>query len=112
MTKWLADQEAKRAGAYAVLSKPPNLQVVLSFLSLLHKEESILVVDDNPDLSKTLKDILLLRGYQVETEAESSNVLKHLEMDYKLTLVIDLMLGVAENENLLEEFDPGTRVNQ
>jgi two-component system response regulator HydG len=96
-------QEAKRTGAYAVLSKPLNFQVVLSFLSLLYKEESILVVDDNPDLSKTLKDILLLRGYQVETEAESRNVLKHLEMDYKLTVVIDLKLGVAKNENLLEE---------
>jgi two-component system, NtrC family, response regulator HydG len=96
-------QEAKFAGAYALLSKPLNFQMVLSFLSLLHKEESILVVDDNPDLSKTLKDILLLRGYQVETEAESCNVLKHLEMDYKLTVVIDLKLDVAKNENLLEE---------
>lgn len=98
-----AIQEAKLAGAYAVLSKPLNFQMVLSFLSLLHKEESILLVDDNPDLSKTLKDILLLRGYQVEAEAESRNVLKHLEMDYKLTVVIDLKLGVAKNENLLEK---------
>ena len=61
---------AKSDGAYAVLSKPLNFQMVLSFLSLLRKEESILVVDDDPEFCKTLKDILTMRGYQVETEGE------------------------------------------
>ena len=103
MTEWLAEQEAKLAGVYTVLSELLNFQMVLSFFSLLHKVESILVVDENSDLSKILKDILLLRGYQVETEAESSNVLKRLKMDYKLIVAIELKLGVVKNENLLEK---------
>lgn len=94
---------AKQAGAYAVLSKPLNFQMVLSFLSLLEKEESILVVNDDPDLSKTLKDILALRGYQVETENEPQNVLKHLEQDYKLAVVLDLKFGVAKGADILEK---------
>ena len=62
--------EAKEAGAYAVLSKPLNFPMILSFLSLLRKEESILVVDDDPNFCKTLKDILTLRGFRVSTESE------------------------------------------
>lgn len=94
--------EAKRAGAYAVLSKPLNFQMVLSFLSLLHKEENILVVDDDPSFGKTLKDILVLRGYQVETETEPEKVLDHLTNNYKLVVVLDLKLGDVNGVEVLK----------
>lgn len=95
--------EAERAGAYAVMSKPLDFQVILSFLSLLRKEESILVVDDDPAFCKTLKAILAMRGYQVETESEPQKVLDHLEKDYKLALVLDLKLGAADGTDVLKE---------
>ncbi|ARU31099.1 response regulator [Sulfuriferula sp. AH1] len=94
--------EAKHAGAYAVLSKPLNFQMVLSFLSLLHKEENILVVDDDPGFGKTLKDILILRGYQVETETEPEKVLDHLTNNYKLVIVLDLKLGDVNGVEVLK----------
>lgn len=94
-------EEAKRAGAYAVLSKPLNFQMVLSFLSLLHKEENILVVDDDPAFGKTLKDILVLRGYQVETETEPEKVMDHLN-NYKLVVVLDLKLGDVNGVEVLK----------
>jgi DNA-binding NtrC family response regulator len=96
-------EEAKQAGAYAVLSKPLNIQMVLSFLSLLRKEESILVVDDDPEFCKTLKDILTLRGYRVETESEPQNVLGHLDRDYRLAVVLDLKLGAVSGVDVLKE---------
>ncbi len=95
--------EAKHAGAYAILGKPLNFPMILSFLSLLSKEENILVVDDDPNFCKTLKDILTLRGFQVETESESHNVLKHLEKDYKLAVVLDLKLGAANGVDVLKD---------
>lgn len=95
--------EAKRAGAYAILSKPLNFPMILSFLSLLRKEESILVVDDDPIFCKTLKDILTLRGFRVETESEPQKVLGHLDKDYKLAIVIDLKLGVVNGTEVLKE---------
>ena len=95
--------EAMRAGAYAVLSKPLNFPMILSFLSLLRKEESILVVDDDPNFCKTLKDILTLRGFKVETESEPQKVLGHLEQDYKLTIVLDLKLGEVNGVEVLKE---------
>jgi two-component system, NtrC family, response regulator HydG len=97
-------QEAKRAGAYAVLSKPLNFPMILSFLSLLCKEESILVVDDDPIFCKTLKDILTMRGFHVETESEPQQVIGRLENDYKLAIVLlDLKLGAVDGVDVLRE---------
>ncbi|MFZ3019389.1 MAG: response regulator [Gallionella sp.] len=95
--------EARQAGAYAVLSKPLNIQMLLSFLALLRKEESILVVDDDPAFSKTLKDILTLRGYQVQTESEPRNVLGDLEKNYKLVVVLDLKLGAVNGVDVMTD---------
>lgn len=96
-------EEAKRAGAYAVLNKPIDFQMILSFLSMLHKEESILVVDDDPNFSKTIRDILTLRGYRVETESSPQNVLTDLEKSYKLVVLLDLKLGDPNGLELLQQ---------
>lgn len=97
-------EEAKHAGAYAILSKPLNFPIILSFLSLLDRAESILVVDDDPAFCKTLKDILTLRGFQVETENEAQGVMGHLENNYKLAIVLlDLKLGVVNGVDVLKE---------
>lgn len=96
-------EEAKRAGAYAILSKPLNFPLILSFLSLLRKEESILVVDDDPEFCKTLKDILELRGFHVETENSPKNVMADLDKDYKLVVVLDLKLGAVNGLEVLQD---------
>ncbi|MGA9046143.1 response regulator [Sulfuricurvum sp.] len=95
--------EAKHSGAYAVLNKPMNFQVILSFLSLLRKEESILIVDDDPVFSKTLKDLLTLRGYQVETESTPESVMEDLAKGYKLVVVLDLKLGDVNGLEVLQK---------
>ena len=96
-------EEAKRQGAYAVLTKPIDIQGVLSFLSLLRKEESILVVDDDPLFCKTLKDILQTRGYHVDTEADAGKVLGHMEENYKLLVILDLKLAGANGVDVLKD---------
>jgi DNA-binding response OmpR family regulator len=88
--------EAKRSGADAVVAKPVNLQNLLSFLSLLSKEESVLVVDDDPNFRKTLSDLLTVRGFHVDTESKPERVLGELEKEYKLVVLLDLKLG-SEN---------------
>ena len=96
--------EAKRIGAYAILGKPLNFPIILSFLSLLAKEESILVVDDDPEFCRTLKDILTLRGYKVETETEAQSVIGHLEHDYKLAVVLlDIKLGTPDGVDVMAD---------
>jgi DNA-binding NtrC family response regulator len=96
--------EARRSGAYAVLSKPLNFPMILSFLSLLRKEESILVVDDDPEFCKTLKAILTLRGFHVETEREPASVMGHLEHNYQLAVVLlDLKPGATSGVDVLKD---------
>jgi DNA-binding NtrC family response regulator len=95
--------EAKKAGAYAILSKPLNFQMILSFLSLLSKEEGILVVDDDINFLKTLKDVLTLRGYKVKTESEPDHVLGNLEENYNLLVLLDLKLGSVNGVEVLKE---------
>lgn len=94
---------AKRQGAYTVLTKPIDIQLLLSFFSLLRKEESILVVDDDPAFCRTIKDILQEKGYRVETELDAANVMGHMERNYQLTVVLDLKLGNADGLEVLKE---------
>ena len=94
--------ESKVQGAYAVLTKPIDIEMVLSFLSLLRKEESVLVVDDDPGFCRTLKDILESRGYKVETEVNPEKVLGHMEQNYKLVVVLDLKLGNTDGLDVLK----------
>lgn len=95
-------KEGKQQGAYTVLTKPINVQMVLLFLSLLRNEESILVVDDDPAFCKTLMDILHSRGYRVETEADPEKVLGHMKQEYKLVVILDLKLGNANGLDVMK----------
>lgn len=95
--------EAKNAGAYAIMSKPLNFPRILSFLSLLRKEEIILVVDDEPNFYQNLKDVLPLRGFQVETVSEPRNVLGHLENTYKLAIILVVKMGAVNVTEVLKE---------
>jgi two-component system response regulator HydG len=96
-------EEAKRRGAYSVLTKPIDIQQLLSFLFLLRKEQSILVVDDDPEFCRTLKDVLQSRNYQVETEDDPEKVLGRLELGYELAVVLDLKPGNADGLDVLRD---------
>jgi len=106
--------EAKRGGVYAILSKPLDFPMILSFLSLLGKEENILVVDDDPKFCKTLKDILTGEGFQVETEMEPRSAMGRLENNDKLSIVLlDLKLGAVNGIDVLKDIQvkyPGKSV--
>jgi len=96
-------EEARREGAYSILTKPVDFQMVISFLSLLRKEESILIVDDDPAFCRTLKDILEARGYRVKTEGTAGNVLGHMEKEYQLLVILDIKLGNTDGVKVLAD---------
>ena len=106
MTAYASEEkilEAKRLGAYAILGKPIDFQSLLSFLSLLKREEFILVVDDDPQFCSTLKDILQMRNYQVETAAAAEQAFGHLNQQYALAVILDLKLGDTDGLALLQQ---------
>ncbi len=95
--------EAKKQGACGVLTKPVDVEMVLSFLSLLRKEESIFIVDDDPLFCRTLRGVLRTRGYRVDTEIDPRKVLGHMESNYKLVVLLDLKLGDTSGIDVLGE---------
>ncbi len=94
--------EARQKGAYSVLSKPVDIQQILSFLSLLRKEENILIVDDDPNFCKTIGDILQSRSYAVETTDDTEKVLGIMEQNYRLVVVLDMKLGSKSGLDVLK----------
>jgi two-component system, NtrC family, response regulator HydG len=94
--------EAKLHGAYVVLNKPVDIKTILTFLSILKKEKNILILDDDADFCKTLKDILQLRNYSVETEINPEKILSYLEREYKLVILLDLKLGEFNGSDILK----------
>jgi len=95
--------EAKRQGAYAVLTKPVDVQQVLAFLKVLKEELSILVVDDDPLFCRSLKDILQTREYRVETETDAGKVIEHLARGDLQVVLLDLNIGEVSGMDLLQE---------
>jgi len=95
--------DAKYHGAYVVMSKPVDIQVILSFLSILQKEKKILILDDDAEFCRTLKDILQLRNYKVETEVNPENILYYMENEYKLVVLLDLRLGDINGTDILRK---------
>ncbi len=96
------EEEAKQSGAYTILNKPLDMQAVLSFLSLLKKEDSVLIVDDDPAFCRTLKDILEARHFRVQTETDPAKVLEHMEESYKLVVILDLKIGDVDGLEVLK----------
>lgn len=95
--------EAKRHGAASVLTKPIDFQQVLSYLALLRKESSVLIVDDDLAFSQTLKGVLQSNGYRVNTEEDPTKVLGHMEQEYQLLVILDLKLGKADGLDVLKQ---------
>jgi DNA-binding NtrC family response regulator len=95
--------EAKQYGAATVLTKPIDFQQVLSYLSLLRKESSVLIVDDDLEFSQTLKEVLQSNGYRVNTEEDPAKVLDHMEQEYQLLVILDLKLGNADGLEVLKK---------
>lgn len=99
MSAYASDEEvaeAKTLGACNILSKPVDLQMLLSFLSVLKRGPSVLIVDDDPGFCRTLNDILQSRGYRVATEGEPDRALDILERQYALVVIVDAKLGSAD----------------
>jgi DNA-binding NtrC family response regulator len=68
MTAYAADDlitEGLEEGVIAALTKPLDINLLLSFFSSLQKEQTIVIVDDDPKFCEILKDILGARGYKV-----------------------------------------------
>jgi two-component system response regulator HydG len=105
MTAYAADKlvdEGLDNGAIASLSKPLDINTLLSFFSQLRKEQSIAIVDDDPNFCKTLGDILRKRGFAITEISDPCKILDTIPPDTQLT-VLDMKLKETTGLEVLEQ---------
>lgn len=61
----------------------------------------ILIVDDDKDILKSLKDIMLSKGYQVDTAETAQNAIEKAKSQYFNLALLDIKLPDMEGTELL-----------
>lgn len=93
--------EAVKEGVIATLNKPLDINLLLNFFSVLGKEPSIIIVDDDPQFCKTLGAILLARGFQVIEISDPDNLYDVLKPDGQVVL-LDMKLNSISGLDVLK----------
>jgi len=105
MTAYSTDKlvnEGLEEGAIAALSKPLDIEALLSFFSMLRKERSIVILDDDPLFCKTLGDILQVRGFEVSQFNDPHEVVGRIREDVQVVL-LDMKLNGINGLDVLKE---------
>jgi DNA-binding NtrC family response regulator len=104
MTAYSADslvQEGVAAGAIGVLTKPLNINLLLTFLSSLRRECSVAIVDDDLRFCQTLGGILREQGFTVFQITNPQRVVEQLGRNTGQIVLLDMKW---RNKNGLEIF--------
>ncbi|MFQ5812271.1 MAG: response regulator [Anaerolineae bacterium] len=105
MTAYSTDRlvnEGLGEGAVAALTKPLDINLLLSFFSSLRQERSIVIVDDDHRFCKTLGDILRARGFAVTQITDPHDVAGRVKPDGQVVL-LDMKLNDISGLEVLEE---------
>lgn len=60
-------RETVKAGAYAVIKKPFDIDTVVNMIEKSKKGALLAIVDDDPNAGKTMKSVLERKGYSITT---------------------------------------------
>ena len=105
MTAYSTDrlvQEGLEEGTVAALTKPLDINLLLSFFSCLRQERSIVIVDDDPQFASTLGDILQARGFAVTQVADPHGVVERVRPNGQ-TVLLDMNLNDIGGLEVLRE---------
>ena len=95
-------QEGLDEGAVGVLSKPLDINLLLGLFSSLIDERPIVIIDDDPNFCRTMKDILQGRVYNAVTVNSVNGVGEALKQDVQLVL-LDMKLDGTNGLAVLKE---------
>lgn len=105
MTAYSADKlvtEGLEEGAIASLTKPLDINLLLSFFSSLAKGGSVVIVDDDPQFTRTLGDILRARGFAVSELSDPHGIVEMLRPDAQVVL-LDMKLNNISGLEVIKE---------
>lgn len=104
MTAYTAEsllQRGLEAGALAVLGKPLDISALLAFFAALGSERTVVIVDDDENFARTLRDILQQKGFAVAA-ADPHSVLDTLQAETEVVL-LDMKLNSITGLDVLRE---------
>jgi len=97
MTAFSVDELIKEAiheGAYSVIRKPLDIDVVIKMIEQAKNGTLITVVDDDPQMCKTMKNILDKKGYNVITCTSGKEAISLAKENAHDIFFIDMKLPV------------------
>lgn len=105
MTAYTADSkidEALEEGAIAALTKPLDINHLLSFFAAVRKETSLVIVDDDKNFCKTIEDILKTRNFAVTSVCDPHEWERNLTSDEQIVM-LDMKLNSISGLDILKE---------
>jgi two-component system response regulator HydG len=105
-------ERAVAAGAWQVLAKPVDFTRLLALVEQAVGQPLVLIVDDDPDLCRSLRDVLCDRGYRVCLAHDQPEASAHLRDTSFRVVLIDMKLphgDGAEVYRLVREANPQAR---
>ena len=105
-------ERALAAGAWQMLVKPVDFARLLALVEEAVGQPLVLIVDDDPDLCRSLRDVLCDRGYRVCLAHDESAAAAHLRDTSFRVVLIDMRLPQGDGAGvyrLVREVNPQAR---
>ncbi len=105
MTAYSTDKlvnEGLEEGAVAALTKPLDINLLLSFFSSLCRERSVVIVDDDPRFAETLGSILQSRGFAVTQVIDPHDLARKVRVNGQVVL-LDMKLNKISGLEVLKK---------
>jgi two-component system response regulator HydG len=105
MTAYATDelvQKGLQQGAIAAISKPLDLNLLLSFFNYVSQERTVVIVDDDLQFCEFLENVLQIRGYNTISVSDPQAVLEAIQPDVQVVL-LDLKLNGTNGLDVLRQ---------
>ncbi|MDA0264049.1 MAG: response regulator [Chloroflexi bacterium] len=106
-------KQAMELGAYSVLYKPLNVEVLLNSVKDILDAPCVLVVDDEPAIRESVRLIFEDLGYRVALASDGYQAVNHVESNHYDVILMDVaMPGIDGFETCrrIVEHDPSAKV--
>lgn len=97
-------EEALHSGAKGVLHKPINIEEIFSIIENI-ENNIVLLVDDEPDFTSGISDILKKQGYKVEAANSGNAAIDRILKNNIKVLLIDLRMPEIDGMEVLRRLD-------
>lgn len=101
-------REAVKEGAYAVIRKPFEIETIINMIEKAKSGALLAIVDDDPGICKSMKNVLEKKGYSVTTCATGEEAISLARMRPQDIIFIDMKLPIL---NGLEVFSEIKKIN-